>query len=418
MKIKIIKFSVVETAIIVLSILVVTSGILTYWFKISVSYADDILTILTIGLAMFTLFFFYREKKLDLKLFLFPIITTIIGFIGNLINNYQNNLVAIFLDAFSWQKFFLLYACFLVILQSTENKSFFYLNIAQKIAKLLIILGVIIEILNLMGIIYSAPGFDRFGLPAFTFGLHPSNSTSILAVVISLLFWDEKKNRIYIYISLMLIILTFRFKGIAFAFLVSYFILKNILPHMKNKVKIPLVIQIIPIILCIGFICWDQITFYFISPTASRARALATSFKIAAKSFPFGGGFASFGTLMSGVYYSNAYRQFGLNNIWGFTNKNYDFIGDGGFATIIGQLGWLGLLVVILNITYIYKFIKKKVNQTNLPIPCLLILSYLIISQSNEGAFYSENAPIFALILALLTICIAQQEKIKNKIGE
>lgn len=418
MKIKIIKFSVCEIVIIVLSILVVTSSLLTYWFKISVSYADDILTVLTICLTAFILFFFYREKKIDLKLFLFPMITTTIGFIGNLVSNYQNNLVAILLDAFSWQKFFLLYACFLVILQSKENKSFFYLNIAQKVSKLLIIFGVIMEILNLIGIIYPAPGFDRFGLPAFTFGLHPSNSTSILAVIISLLFWDEKKNSTYIYISLMLIVLTFRFKGIAFACFVLYFILKNILPHMKSKVKIPLTIQIIPIILCISFICWDQITFYFASPTASRARALTTSFKIAAKAFPFGGGFASFGTLMSGVYYSNVYRQFGLNNIWGFTSKNYDFIGDGGFATIIGQLGWLGLLVVILNIVYIYKFIKKKTNQTNLPIPCLLILSYLIISQSNEGAFYAENAPIFALILALLTICIAQQEKIKNRIGE
>lgn len=403
-KIRVIKFSVFEMAIIVLSILTVTAGIFAYWFNMSVSYADDILAILVIFFTVFILFFSKGKKQVNGKLFLLPMVMTAIGFIGNIVSDYQNSLIAIILDAFSWQKFFLLYACFLVILQNKENRISLYLRLAQKISRLLIIFGFITEIFNLTGVIYLMPGYDRFGLPAFTFGLHPSSTVSILVIIISLLFWNEKENSIYIYISLMLIVLTFRFKGIAFVFLVLYFMFKSILPNVKNKVRVPLAIQIMPIILCIVLICWEQITFYFISPTASRARALTTSFKIAAKAFPVGGGFASFGTLMSGIHYSDAYRQFGLNNIWGFTNTNYSFIGDGGFATIIGQLGWLGLLIVILNMVVIYDFIKKRVNRKEFPVSCLFILAYLIISQSNEGAFYAENAPIYALVLALLTL--------------
>lgn len=407
MKLRIIKLSAFEIIIAVLTILTVSAGILTYWFNISTAYADDILTLVIMISTTFTLFFAKRKMQVSIMLFLFPLMMTVIGFIGNVVSGYQNNLFAIVMDAFSWQKFFLLYACFLVILQKKENRISLYLRIAQRISKLLIIIGLLMAIFNLLGVIYLAPGYDRFGLPAFTFGSHPSNTASILAASISLLFWNEKENLKYIYIALILIVLTFRFKGIAFACLVIYFILKAALPRMKKKIKIPLSVQVLPIVLCVVFICWDQITFYFISPTASRARALATSFRIAAKIFPFGGGFASFGTLMSGVYYSDAYRKFGLSNIWGFSKQDYSFIGDGGFATIIGQLGWGGFLVVVINILIIYKFIKKKTNQKEMPISCFLVLAYLIISQSNEGAFYAENAPVFALILALLTFYFA-----------
>lgn len=411
-ELKITKYSILEMTIILLALLSISSGIVYYWFNLSISYADDILTILAILFAIFILLFFHKESKVPISLFLVPTIMTGIGFVGNIVNNYQKNYFAIIMDAFSWQKFFLLYACFVVIFQKKKKRVFLYLRTAQNISRFLVIYGLVTAVLNLAGIIQLAPGHERYGCSAFSFGLHPSSTASILAAVVGLLYWNEEDNIWYIYFSLILLVLTFRFKGIAFVCLVVYFIVRNKSHNkIRSKIRVPLILQMVPIVICIFFVCWEQITFYFLRPTASRARALMTSFKIAAKSFPVGGGFASFGTLMSGIYYSDAYRQFVLSDIWGFTRENHGFIGDGGFATIIGQLGWSGLLVVVLNIVLICKFVKKCSKKKEVPISCLLLLAYLLISQSNEGAFYAENAPVFALILALLTISYNQAKE-------
>ena len=404
-QIKITRYSIFELSIIVLALLTTLEGVVTYWFNVSVSYADDILTVLVIFYTLFVMLFFHKKSKFSIGLFFFPIMMTVIGLIGNAINNYQNNTFAIVVDALAWQKFFLLYACFVVIFQHNENRLPLYLQTSQKIAKFLIIYALFTAVLNLLGIIQLAPGHGRYGFPAFSFGGHPSNSASILAAIVGLLYWNEKDNTWYIYACLILLVLTFRFKGIAFACLVIYFVIKGKFDNIvKSKKRFPLIMQMIPIVIGILCLCWEQIEFYFMNSTASRARALLTSFNIAAKSFPFGGGFASFGTTMAGAYYSDAYRQFGLSNVWGFMRDNYSFSGDGGFATIIGQLGWSGLLVIALNFNLIYKFIKKKSNKKDLPTSCVLLLMYLLISQSNEGAFYAENAPIFASVLALLTV--------------
>lgn len=278
------------------------------------------------------------------------------------------------------------------------------MNIAELIAKILVLIGFILAVFNFIGIIQLAPEFDRYGIHSFAFGGHPSNAASIFAIVTSILLEDTSKNKKFIMLSLIIEILTFRFKAIAFSVFVVYMLFFSKMSVIKTRYKIPTWIKIIPIIMILLFVCGDQIQFYFLNPQASRARALIASFKIAKDFFPFGSGFASFGTLMSGEYYSYAYIKYGLSQVWGFMNGEglYSFIGDGGFATIIAQFGCIGLIVVLCSLYVVYKSAKqqnKEMEHRN--ILTYAILGYLIISQSNEGALNAENAVLFALVLAI-----------------
>lgn len=400
MRIRLIRLSFREAIIMALSSIIALAGLIRFLTGLSVSYADDLLTVFVILSAVITI---VRLKKRNVvSLFVLPLLFTSVGLIGNYINTYQYNKFAIFTDLLGWQKFMLLYACFNIILSSERIN--IYLKYTEKLLKLMIVVGVIQEVLNLCRIVTLAPGFDRFGLPAFTFGMHPSNTSSILALAVSVLSVHEKKNKKYIYLAILLGILTFRFKSIAFGFLAVYFLFKDKIVVGKNQKRIPVGIQMIPLVIAILIISWEQIQFYFVSPTASRARALVSAFYLAKMSFPVGGGFATFGTQMSGAYYSSAYQEVGLSSIWGFTKDNYDFIGDGGFATIIGQFGYAGLLAVITFFVWLLKYLKKTSGLKELPTAELLLVAYLIISQSNEGALCSENAPLFALMLAIFTI--------------
>lgn len=402
MRIRLIKLSFREVIIMVLSSMIVLAGLIRFLTGLSVDYADDLLTVFVIFSATITIVRLRQRKRNDVLLFVLPLLFTSIGLIGNYVNTYQCNKFAIFTDLVGWQKFMLLYGCFSVVLSSERINIYF--KYAEKLLKFMIVVGVIQEVLNLCRVVTLAPGFDRFGLPTFTFGLHPSNTSSILALAVSVLFVHEKKNKKYIYLAILLGILTFRFKSIAFGFLAIYFLFKDKFVIGQNQKKMPMGIQMIPLVIAVLIISWEQIQFYFVSPTASRARALVSAFYLAKMSFPVGGGFATFGTHMSGVYYSSAYQEVGLNNIWGFTKDNFDFIGDGGFATIIGQFGYAGLLVMVGFFLYLFKHLKKTSYLKELPTAELLLLLYLIISQSNEGMLCSENAPLFALMLAIFTM--------------
>lgn len=110
-------------------------------------------------------------------------------------------------------------------------------------------------------------------------------------------------------------------------------------------------------------------------------------------------GFATFGTATSGKYYSKAYSVYGLSNRWGFTKDNYSYIGDGGWASIIGQFGYLGTLVIIFMLYNMIKSVNKR-KKKNVPYICLF--AYAIIASTNEVFFSSAYSILFSIIFAIL----------------
>jgi hypothetical protein len=238
--------------------------------------------------------------------------------------------------------------------------------------------------------------YDRFGLPAFAFGSHPTFTGAVICGFISLLLFDYKKNAVWIVLCCIIAMATLRFKAIAYISVVIMMIL-----FVNTKAKLKLKHIIIASLLCI-IIAYDQILYYFFNYDSSRAMAFITSLKIGRVFFPIGSGFATFGTMMSGQYFSKVYDIYGLSDRWGFMPEAYSFIGDGGLATVIGQFGIIGLGLIIYMTLLIYKSVVmyKPMNFNLLPV--ISIFSYLLIACSSELGIASDYSIFLAYCLTLI----------------
>lgn len=130
----------------------------------------------------------------------------------------------------------------------------------------------------------------------------------------------------YIIILLLIMCSTLRSKafGAALAIiLICYFVFVR-----KKKITLRTMLLFIPLVAILG---WNQIQYYFFSsiiPDSARYQLLTKAFEIARDMFPFGTGFAIFGSYYSGVYYSSVYAAYGLSNINGLRIGASQFISD------------------------------------------------------------------------------------------
>lgn len=370
MKLKFYKLRIIEIIMLILLCLFIFNEALTNYISNFFSYIDEII--------MFIIFLFYiinivkRKGKISFTkseniIFITYILLYIIGIIGNCISKFQNNIFAIVIDMISWMKFFITYI--LIVNTINKDRAIIYYYYIVKLAKIIMIFFLILEILNLTTDFQFVDGYKKFGIKAFSFFGHPSFASSILAGFVTLFLLKPTQNAKWIFLGLMLITATLRTKAFAFTCLVIYsliFLRKNI-----NLIKM------ITILLLIIIIGWSQIQYYFLNQNASRARALNASIEIANDYAPIGGGFASFGTLMSGQYYSQAYYKYGLSERWGFMPEHYGYISDGGWATMIGQFGYIGTVLFGCIIIFFIISIKERLKSNNL-LPYITLIRIFI----------------------------------------
>lgn len=409
MKDNYIKPKLIDLVLMLILFLFVFNGFLSRYISGVFSYIEDFAMI--IMLLIFIIQIIRKSGKICLEkhekaIIISYVIIYLLGITGNIVSELQDSTFAILVDILSWTKFFIAYIGLVnIIKKDTADRYYLYF---VSFTKFLIILGIVLEVLNLtIDIELADKAYDRFGIRVFSLFAHPAFTSSIYAGLTSILLLEPKKNKVWIFLGLLLTGATLRAKSIAFICLIIYSLI--FLKNNKNIVLKVLVLGIL--VLTIG---WSQIQSYFLDLTASRARVLNTSFEIANDYFPTGGGFATFGTMISGRYYSKAYDKYGLNDRWGFRKDAYSFVADGGWATIIGEFGYIGMILFILILICLILSIKERIYKNNVQVlPYISLIGYLLISSTNEAAFNSNYAVLYAIILAV--IVKKQQEDSKSK---
>lgn len=396
----------IDIILIIILFLFVFNAPLTEHISSVFSYIDDVtiaILILIFGIQLIRKKGKVYVEKHEKIIFISFCLMYVLGLIGNIISGFQNNFFAILVDMLSWTKFFIAYIGLVNILK--KNTAIKYYGYFEKFSKFMIIIGILLEILNLTtDIELTLPWLGRYGIKAFALFSHPTFASSIFAGLTSILLVQPKKNKMWILFGLLLIGATLRTKSLAFIGLIIYsliFLQKNI-----NFFKVAIVGILVAVV------GWSQIQFYFLDFEAPRAKLLSTSVKIANEYFPTGSGFATFGTTMSGKYYSNAYEKYGLNNIRGLTKDSYSYIGDGGWAAIIGEFGYIGTALFILMLICVILSVKSRISQIGVQfLPYISLLGYLLISSTNETAFNSNYTVLYAIILAII---VKKQQKGTN----
>lgn len=349
-----------------------------------------------------------KLNKISIKIIFLSIALFIIGILGNVNSKIQPLNIAI-QDAILVFKFIFAYlvSYYLFNYEFIENNK-------KSIHKHIIFLIYIFFLCTIVNYVFNIwPGDFRFGIMSNKiFYGSPTYLAAVSIFLLSMYILTNVTNKIQPLEIIMIIIVllsTLRFKAIGAAIM----IIVMIIYIYRSKKRLSLSkIAILGIFLIM--ISWDQISFYYLShDDVARNILTSKSIEIAKDYFPLGTGFGTYGSYISGVYYSSLYYKYDLYKIWGISKNNTSFLSDTFWPMIIGQFGLIGTIIYAMILGLIYKNIQKcfDKNNINLYISKMICIAYLLISSTSESAFVNPISIPLALIIGI-------QIKNSNKISK
>ena len=321
-----------------------------------------------------------------------------IGLFSNFKYGYQTTKYVLS-DLLVFIKFFLVYFLFemLKIKDIWNYKNVFIRNI-----EFITIIFFVLTIVNYKFEIFPTVGYS-YGLRANQlFFDHPSNLAAVCVALMASYIVLKRINKVsYVFLTLIgfVMLSTLRMKAIVFV-IVTFIIILYI--QKFNKKLNTKVLLIIGVLCCI--VGYNKFYEVFIeNDSFARSALMTTSFKIANDYFPIGTGFGTYGSYFSGENYSPVYRMYGIDKVWGLSEEGTFFISDSFWPMILGQFGYLGLILYLICIILIYSKIQKNYTKVRsyIYIAKIISLIYLLISSTSESAFVNFIAMPLAVILAL-----------------
>lgn len=350
------------------------------------SYLDEIVALIGMILGIGYLKHLSVPTK---KIIMCISIFMMMGIAGDLIYKTQRFDVAV-LDAFINLKFF-----FAIIFGYSFSNNY-NKHVLENFIKFLVVVFLVGTIAYYAFGIF--PTFEvRFGIKSLQlfFG-HPSYLAGGCIFLISMLCFvcSKRNSSVYIILLLVMLVLTLRTKAIA-AGLVFYFFYFV----FKGKIKKRYIIYAVLLVVLVGYDRFSS--FYGGNVESARNMLLVKSFEVANDSFPFGAGFATYGSYYSGVFYSPLYNRYGLNTIWGLTSNYPIFISDTFWPMVIGQNGYIGTLFYVFGMGEILKICIEKSKNTKLIFSALFPIIYLLLISIAESSFVNPIAVPLALCVGL-----------------
>ena len=245
---------------------------------------------------------------------------------------------------------------------------------------------------------------------------HPSYfAAAVVCMSLTYLYCSKFtiREKIIFIIMLALGILSGRSKFYGF-FTISFFIIfyfsaiKQFKLNLKNSIILTLMIIVML------FVAWKKIDLYFYHTMTSidesekdmiaRYALYATFPQILVDYFPFGSGFASFGTYYSGAYYSNIYMEYGIDGVWGMSKNHYNFIAD----TFYPSLAQYGIIGIFLYLSF-WIYILRKAIQYNKEVQdkksismALMIIGFFAIEGTTDSTFSTHRGFYVLMLLGLI----------------
>ncbi|MDD7317920.1 MAG: hypothetical protein SOZ80_08585 [Prevotella sp.] len=296
-------------------------------------------------------------------------------------------------------------ACFLDMLQQIKPYMAFYSAYSlfavikpskyRKIRRYVLVFSVFLAILL---IIRATTGFGSVlivGHPTF------AATCSFIFALIYLLFSDQRKKDVYIALIIMsfgLLSTRSKFYGDYIVFVFLFFFLKR-----KISFNVKFVVIFTVLISIMVYFAWEKLNFYYIegidNTNIIRSLLVRKTPEIMNDYFPFGTGFASFGNITSGTYFSPIYHQYGFDQIrayGGFREGHVFFLGDT-FIPNLAQYGYFGLFLLIWFWYRRWREIKRIKNFVVYRIS--IFVFFVIIIENLADTMYMSNRGMMLFIL-------------------
>jgi len=335
----------------------------------------------------------------------------IIGLMGNLFHTgYQSSYVAVIKDIIAVAKF----PVVIFFLRHGLN----YFPLKKEFRQI----GQTARILVFLTFLTAAAGyFIDFGmytgeiriLNCFKFIFpHPTYLVSSYVLILAVLFADSReKNRLYIILDCIILFMGQRTKGYLVillalaALLVKEEWITGFFTDQEGRMKIDKKQMIIigaAAGLAIFLIGGRKILEYMeYGMTAARPALYMIGFKLIIDMFPFGSGFGTFGSYLSGEYYSGIYHKYGISGIWGLTPDKFNYMADTYWPYIYGQFGIFGCILYIRLLWDIILYQLRRITGYDKMTAFVLLWAYALFTTTAEAYFTGGTGIQMALYLSL-----------------
>lgn len=359
------------------------------------SFYDELFAIIFI----FVVLIKGTKKKELTNIFLLSFLLLSIGVLSNFYADVQVGKIPIILDMLRIFKLTISCLGFYCLLDSRTVSDI--VVVLQWPAKIYIILGLCFGICSLF-INLGMRGEKRFGFWAFNF-IYKNTHVYIMAIILCLILIALNKKtsdkKIFLYSFLVFLQMILSTKGTSFAagaaaVIVFYFAWRN------KKINIKTIALIVVAGLLVGTY---QINTYFSNHTAPRYRLIEGGVRTALRFFPFGGGFGSYGSDIAAKYNSTLQSLYGFDRTWGMRNGELMFLNDNYWPMILGEFGFIGFFLVLLQVIILFKLIVK--SQAPKYVRAVLLSAYIYILIASLGTcIFSTSITILVIDVILMGI--------------
>ncbi len=363
-----------------------------------VNYWDELLEFLII---IFGFMIFLKHKKTIKKNYFFMyfaiIIIVLLGIGGNILFNYVSDYSYIIKDMVSFCKFPL---SFIILknLNCDEEFSKYITDGFINLIKLSIIIIFSFGIISIFKDIGMSQNEIRYGIKPYMFIFtHPTylvlSSLFMLVLIDSYSFKKEKSVLIYEIMLIIIILLTIRTKGVVIA---SLYLFIRYFGKVFEKNKILYYLGGASIALTMAS---EKLLLYASYNSSPREALYRGSFTLIKRCFPFGSGFATFASHISGIANSLVYDFITIPYYWVENGNEMSVLGDAGFAYYFGQFGIFGTLLFGFLILNIYKISIEEIDN---PLPIKIMWLYILVALTTESILINSG---IELVFMLLIIC-------------
>lgn len=378
-------------------------------FDISIlKYTDEIIEIFCLFYLLYTL-----QIKENFYFLIGILCIFIIGIIGNLFSRYDRTFIMIVEDFLLILKFPIIF----ISLMSFSNQKLTKCKHKKSI-------NILFKFACLFTLIVFANCFYKYltvgGRVAFLNNTYAGTAGlfSVLFSYIIFSYYRIKKIVLPIYAYLFLgmnfvttIITQSNISILIFIIMTGYFIYERVFePKIKGNYLLFICLFVVSALAFL--VSYNKLVAYFTTKNAPRYLFLSNSFSLANKYFPFGVGFGLFGSTIAERYYSPVYYDLGFNEIWGVMPGQ--FLNDTFYPTILGELGYFGLLIYMLFLLSCYKNISGVKNNINFN---RIVLLAFLVSGFTSNFFNSAIGTCFAVSFVIFNVHPKNIQKNYRKIG-
>lgn len=356
-----------------------------------IGYFDEILSVICV--LYITIFSLRREiKGLDLALILILTATCALGVYCNSRSGLMTDFMPIAVDLICLVKVFIV---FLVYKKVAElDKKHYMIKYLVPVAKFLLIAGTFCGIISQVIDIGMTSRNRRYGIKPYYFIFENEGRYAFIiacAMLILLIAKLPRKTEI-MYEIMMAINIILTTKGVGYIVLACYLVL-NIVWRRSMKIDIKTLI-----FLCVAGIGagYFQINKYMRDDESPRVMFIKYGFETANRYFPFGSGFATFGSDMAAQNYSRLYYIYGFNKLYGLSPKRPFFLNDCYLGMIVGQFGYIGFALFLIMVMLM--FIPITQMKTTKKIKALTLALFIgLFASAIATAIIKSSIGVFVL---------------------